>query len=118
MIAALPKMGFQAVRFCIPVGPLLDWRKGVKHVTRATNTWNPRKVIEHLLVVVILLGLVYVVYWVITEEPRPRYPGIEKLRGGFVVPHVPVRPASTGMPTHSRLRRDPGDRSPAIAWLS
>ena len=81
MIAALPKMRRQAVRLCGSVGPFPGRLKGVKHVPRAIHTWNPRKLIEHLLVVVILLGLVYLVYWVITEEPRPRYPGIEKLRG-------------------------------------
>ena len=68
------------MRFLLP-SILLGSPEGVKHVPRATHTWNLRKLIEHLLVVVILLGLVYLVYWVITEEPRPRYPGIEKLRG-------------------------------------
>ena len=64
-------------------------RKGVGNVVRSVHTWNHQKVIECFLVAVILLGLVYVVHWVITEEPRPSYPGIEKLRG-----HSAPRPLS------------------------
>ena len=47
--------------------------------------WRPvkgrdrQKVIGYVLVAVIILGLIYLVYW--AEEPRPRYQGLEKLRG-------------------------------------
>ena len=77
------------MRYSFAVCPSVNLGKGVRHVVRAAHTWNCQKVIEGLLVVVILLGLVYLVYWVITEEPRPRYPGIEKLRG-----HSAPRPLS------------------------
>ena len=50
-------------------------------MTKASHKWTHQKVIECLLIAAVLLGLVYLVHWVITEEPRPRYPGIEQLRG-------------------------------------
>ena len=48
---------------------------------RTLHTWSRQKVSEYLLIAAILLGLIYLVNWVITEAPQPRYPGIEKLRG-------------------------------------
>ena len=59
-----------------PEGP-----QGVRHVPRTLHTWSRQKVSEYLLIAAILLGLIYLVNWVITEAPQPRYPGIEKLRG-------------------------------------
>ena len=38
--------------------------------------------VEHVLIAVVLIGLIVLVYWIVTERPCPRYPGIEKLRGG------------------------------------
>ncbi len=59
--------------------------------------WRPvkgrdrQKVIGYVLVAVIILGLIYLVYWATTEETRPRYQGLEKLRG-----HMPPEPPPSG----------------------
>ena len=67
--------------------------QGVRHAPRTIHAWRRQKVTEYLLIAAILLGLVYLVSWVVTEAPRPRYPGIEKLRGDYVAPQAPGRPA-------------------------
>jgi hypothetical protein len=41
-----------------------------------------RETIGHVLIAVVVIGLIVLVYWIVTERPCPRYPGIEKLRGG------------------------------------
>ena len=35
-----------------------------------------------VLIAVVVIGLAILVYWIVTERPGARYPGIEKLRGG------------------------------------
>ena len=41
-----------------------------------------RETIGHVLIAVVVIGLIVLVYWIVTEKPCARYPGIEKLRGG------------------------------------
>ena len=65
----------------IIVSPVAEVRKEVIRVGEAAKRTVRLRVTGHVLVCLILLGLIYLVHWVITEEPRPNYPGIEKLRG-------------------------------------
>lgn len=39
------------------------------------------EIIGYVLIAVLVLGLIYLTYWIVTEKPRPRYKGIEKFRG-------------------------------------
>lgn len=41
-----------------------------------------REIVGRVLIAAVVIGLVVLVYWIVTERPCPRYPGIEKLRGG------------------------------------
>lgn len=40
-----------------------------------------RQVIGYVLVGIVVVGLIYLVYWLITENPKARFRGIERLRG-------------------------------------
>ena len=46
------------------------------------RTLRVRETIGHVLIAIVVIGLILLVYWIVTERPCPRYPGIEKLRGG------------------------------------
>lgn len=50
-------------------------------MTSAARRLEVQKLVGYVLVALIVLGLAYLVHWVVTEAGRPRYPGIEKLRG-------------------------------------
>ena len=41
-----------------------------------------RETIGHVVIAAVVIGLIALVYWIVTEKPCSRYPGIEKLRGG------------------------------------
>ena len=45
------------------------------------RTLRVRETIGHVLIAVVVIGLIALVYWIVTEKPCSRYPGIEKLRG-------------------------------------
>jgi len=44
-----------------------------------------RQVIGYVLVGIMVVGLIYLAYWLITEKPSRRFRGIEKLRGEIPV---------------------------------
>ena len=46
------------------------------------RTLRVRETIGHVLIAIVVIGLIVLVYWIVTERPCPRFPGIEKLRRG------------------------------------
>ena len=54
-------------------------------VTAATRITR-QKIVGYILVAALIVGLVFLVHWIITEQPGKRFPGIEKLRGESTVP--------------------------------
>ena len=51
-------------------------------VEARTRSLRIREAVGHVLIAVVVIGLIALVYWTVTDRPCPRYPGIEKLRGG------------------------------------
>ena len=83
MIAALPKMrvSASAVFFSCP-GSYCQRRNGVIGVAR--KRLRRREIIGYLIIGIVVIGLILLVYWIVTERPCPSFPGIEKLRGGWL----------------------------------
>ena len=50
-------------------------------MTAAAKRVDLQKIVGYVLVAAMVIGLIYIVHWVIADASRPRYPGIEKMRG-------------------------------------
>ena len=50
-------------------------------MVQGTRKLRRQRIAGEVLMALIVLGLVYVVFWVATARPLHTYPGIEKLRG-------------------------------------
>jgi len=61
-------------------------------VATAAKQITRRKIVEYILVAVLILGLAFLTYWIITEQPGKRFRGIEKLRGETTVPNMGFPP--------------------------
>lgn len=59
-----------------------------------------QKYVGYVLMALVVVGLIYLAHWVITAEPRSRYPGIEKLRGE-AIPLVVPGALATATPAQS-----------------
>lgn len=44
------------------------------------------KIASYVLIAVVIIGLLFLVYWIVTENPARRFRGIEKIRGGSLLP--------------------------------
>jgi len=45
-----------------------------------------REIVGYVLVGIVVLGVIYLAYWLITEKPGRRFRGIEKIRGEVILP--------------------------------
>ena len=45
-----------------------------------------QRIVGYIVVAVLIVGLVFLIYWLVTEQPGKRFRGIERLRGETTAP--------------------------------
>ncbi len=58
-------------------------------ITATKRQAKRRQVVGYVLIAVMIVGLLYICWWVFTHEDSRRFRGIEKFRGGIETPSRP-----------------------------
>ena len=74
-------------------------------MVQGTRKLRRQRTAGEVLMALIVLGLVYVVYWVATARPHHTYPGLEKLRGE--APQIETTTVAALQGTDNRARSMP-----------
>ena len=52
----------------------------------ATKHRQTKEIVGYVILAIVVLGVIYLSYWLITEKPSRRFRGIEKIRGEVILP--------------------------------